>query len=188
MNHDRKIFVIGGILTAMVTGSSWLAYKADSDIQYRPDGHSPDYYLETFTALTHGKDGRPDKRLTADLMLHFPDDDTTELKQPRMTLYAGESPPWMVRAEEGWVSGDGEQILLRGRVYIDREGAEGVDPAHIVTRDLSIRPQEDYAETGEDTFLQSGSSWIESTGMQVWFTQPARVKLLADVRGRYEIR
>ncbi len=183
---DRKTFVIGAVLLGLVGASSWVARKSEIEQSNQPEPHTPDYYLESFTATMLGIDGIPEKRLIAKRMLHYPDDDTTELNEPKMTVYDGNLPPWESRSEKGWVSGDGEEILLQGQVYIDREGSEDSHPIHIITRDLRIHPSRDYAETTEDAFVQSGGSWVESTGMQVWYTQPARVKLLAEVRGRYE--
>lgn len=187
MIRIRKNLLLGGLLLISVAGSWWLVRETDRQPAYQPEPHRPDYYLERFSATTLGDDGRPDKQLSADRMLHFPDDDTTELTRPRFTVYDGDLPPWRARAETGWVSGNKELVLLQGRVYIDRSEATGVRPIHIVTRDLKVQPSNNYAETDEDTFAQSSRDWIESRGMQIWFAAPIRVKLLANVRGRHEI-
>ncbi|MCB1857726.1 MAG: LPS export ABC transporter periplasmic protein LptC [Gammaproteobacteria bacterium] len=187
MIAERNTFLAGGLVLVLVAVSGWLARKAEVELAYQHQPHSPDYFLEGFVAISLGENGKPDKRLAAKRMVHYPDDDTTELTEPWMTVYDGEAPPWETRSETGLVSADGEKILLQGSVHIDRKGADGVRPARIVTRDLIITPAQEFAETTEDAFLQSGKSWIESKGMQVWFAKPSRVKLLAEVRGRYEI-
>jgi len=184
---DRNNLLIGGILLSLVLGSGWLNRTTEKKPVYQPEPHSPDYYLNHFTATTMGENGKPDKSLSADKMVHFPDDDTTELSQPRMTIHDDDSPPWKVRSETGWVSGDKELVLLQGKVNIDRQAAPGVRPFHIITSDLRVQPKNNYAETDADAYTKSRDDWVESTGMQVWFTRPIRVKLLANVRGRYEV-
>jgi len=185
---DSKNLLIGGILLFLILGSSWLNRAIEKKTEYQPaNQHSPDYYLNHFSAVTMDENGKPDKRLSADRMVHFPDDDTTELSEPRMTIYDDDRPPWKVRSETGWVSGDKELVLLQGKVNIDRPAAPGIRPFNIITRDLRVQPKSNYAETDADAYAKSRKDWVESTGMQIWFARPIRVKLLAKVRGRYEI-
>ena len=173
MISDNKNLLIGAILLLLVLSTGWLNRTTQKKIAYQPPAHSPDYYLSHFTATTMDKNGRPDKRLAADKMVHFPDDE--------------QRPPWQVRSETGWVSGDKELVLLQGEVHIDRPAAPGVRPFNVVTRDLRVQPSNNYAETDADSLTRSRADWVESTGMQIWFARPIRVKLLANVRGRYEI-
>lgn len=188
MISGSKNLLIGGILLLLILGSGWVIRKMEKSIEYQPAAeHSPDYYLNHFTAVTMGDNGKPDKRLSADKMVHFPDDDTTELSKPKMTIYDENRPPWEVRSETGWVSGDKELVLLQGKVKIERPAAPGIRPLQIITSDLRVQPKNNYAETDADAHAKSRDDWVESTGMQIWFAQPIRVKLLAKVRGRYEI-
>lgn len=186
MISENKNLLIGAILLLLVLGSGWLNRTTDKKVVYQPPAHSADYYLKQFTAVTMGENGKPDKSLSADQMLHFPDDDTTELNQPLMTVYDDDRPPWEVRSETGWVSGDKELVLLQGKVDIKRPEAPGARPFHVVTRDMRVQPNNNYAETDAYALIKSRSDWVESTGMQIWFAKPIRVKLLAKVRGRYE--
>jgi len=174
------------LLSALAAGSWWLSRDTEQDLGYQPKPHSLDYYLENFRATAMGMNGEPDKQLSGQRMAHFPDDDSTELTAPQMTLYDEHSPPWKIRSERGWVSGDKQLILLQGMVNIDRNGAPGVRPMHIITRDLHIQPEENYAETDQDVFVRSDEDRLESRGMQAWFAKPMRIKLLANVRGRYD--
>ena len=175
-------------LLALITlGSWWLARQAETRLAQRTPSHGPDYYLDRFSAVTTGPDGRPERRLEAARMVHFPDDDRTELTAPRMTFYDPPRPPWEVRSETGRVAGDRSLVELLGRVEIDREAAPGVRPMHIVTRDLRIRPEQEYAETDAEVDARSDRSWVRGRGMQAWFGGPPRIRLLANVRGRYDV-
>lgn len=181
--------MVGALFVLLAGGSWWLLQSSDEGGSGGgPDGHTPDYYVDDFTVTTMGPDGKPKQKLTAERMLHYPDDDSTELTRPHLVLYEADTPPWRVRSETGWVSGDGKLVLLNGEVKIDRAAAPGIRPVHITTRDLRVRPRENYAETDEKVKIRSQKSWQTSIGMQAWLTKPVRMKFLSNVRGHYEIK
>jgi lipopolysaccharide export system protein LptC len=185
--HRRNISV-GLLLLIIAAGSWWLARQLESDGRSRQaDQHLPDYTLEQLATTTLDKEGKPLRRLQASRLAHYPDDDSTELSRPHLTLYEEGRPPWRVRSERGWLSGDGELLLLQGQVDIDRSAAPTVRPAHIVTHNLRVQPRENYAETDEQVSMRSEKSWVTSKGLQLWFAQPMRLKLLTNVRGHYEV-
>ncbi|MCW8943833.1 MAG: LPS export ABC transporter periplasmic protein LptC [Sedimenticola sp.] len=185
---EYKNRIIGGILLLLVAGSLWLTQLSQvTNTDYTKLEHRPDYYLEAVDTTIMGLDGKPAKRLVAERMTHFIDDDSTALKLPRLTLYDQERPPWRVNSDTGWLSGDGEVLLLQGAVKIDRSAAPGIRPFHITTRDLRIQQRDNYVETDADVFARSNKDRINAKGMQIWLQQPMRIKLLANVRGRYEV-
>jgi lipopolysaccharide export system protein LptC len=152
-----------------------------------PGPHRADFTVDNFTITTMDLSGAPARRLTAQEMRHYPDDDSTELDLPRLTLFNQQAPPWLIRSERGWVSPDGELVLLLGQVFIDRDGKAEVAPMHLVTRDLRVQRKLEYAETDQPVSATSGSSEVKAVGMQAWLGEPMRIKLLSKVRGRYEV-
>ena len=184
---ERKNLIIGGVLLILAGTSWWLAERTgveESDSQ--ADEHTPDYFLEGFTGVKMDASGKPEQKLVAQRLTHYPDDDSTELKQPRLTLYDEGRPPWRVRSETGWMSGDGEVLLLQGVVNIDRSAAPGVRPTHIITRDLRVQPRDNYLESDAEVHMRSLNDRLDAKGMQIWYSKPVRIKLLANVRGYYE--
>ena len=185
--NNRNLIIVG-MLLLLAGGSWWLAERSTlNGTDYTQIAHTPDYYLEGFTATTMNDKGRPSQRLRAKKMIHYPDDDSTELWEPKLTLYDEERPPWRVKSEMGWVSGDGEVLLLQGEVKIDRSEIPGVRPMHITTRDLRVQPKDNYIETDAEVQSHSGKNRLDAVGMQAWFNKPVRIKLLANVRGYYEV-
>jgi lipopolysaccharide export system protein LptC len=166
--------------------SFWLA-NLEQPPHSRPQLREPDYFLHDLKATALGRDGLPLRRLWAQELRHYPGDDSTEVTAPRLELYEADAPPWRLRADTAWLSGDGELLLLQGEVHIDRDGAAGVRPVQAVTHNLRVQPQERYAETDERVSLHSAASWVEATGMQAWLAGPLRLKLLSEARGRYEV-
>lgn len=154
-----------------------------SDTQRGP--RSVDYYLTGVNVLRMTKAGKPAHRLIAKEARHFTDDDTTELDDPRLTVFQETSPPWQIDSETAWLSADGSLLLLSGEVIIDREGDAQNTPVHLVTSELRIQPEQDYAETDEHVRVDSESDRIESVGLQAWLRPPSKLKFLSQVKGYY---
>lgn len=185
---DQKNLIIGIILVILGLGTNWLISLTPSDkSQTKTEEHKMDYYVNNFTTTMMGEDGKPFRRLKAKRMVHYPDDDTTELTDPYVTLFEEMAPKWMIQSDTGWLSGDGALLLLQGKVVIDRPKSSNLDPVHIVTRNLRVQPDQNYAETEESITITKLDSRLVSKGMQAWLTTPMRIKFTANVRGRYEV-
>jgi lipopolysaccharide export system protein LptC len=148
----------------------------------------PDYTVDNFTATMMGETGSPRRRLTAIELRHFADDDSNELEKPRLTLFEETAPPWRLRSETGWVSGDGNEIRLHGEVFIDREPGATTRPLHLRTRELYLKRDENYAETDLPVRATSELDWVTSAnGARIWFGKDLRIKLLGRARGEIAI-
>lgn len=187
---DRRK-LLTAIIILVIGIASWLLMQEEDRQQVRSrtqsGGRTPDYYMENFTITSMGLEGKPEREVTADYMQHYPQDDTTELTYPNIVIYDGDNPPWKIRSEQGWLSSDGKTLLLTGVVTIDREAGQKVRPMHIVTRDVTVRPEENYAETDQHVTMHSLHDQQESDGMQAWLEKPIRLKFFPNVRGRYEL-
>lgn len=144
-----------------------------------------DYYIRGLDVTRMSEDGRPDHRLVADDLRHFVADDTAELDTPRMTVFQDGKPPWQITSDKAWVSADGTLVLLTGEVLIERSGNATERPVRILTRDLRVQPEQDYAETDEGVRVESEDDWIEAVGMQAWLRPPSRIKFLSQVTSLY---
>lgn len=185
---EQKNLLIGVILAMLALGTNWLVSTISEDEHEDSlEEHKMDYYLKNFTTTLMGIDGKPDKRLSAKRMVHYPDDDSTELDQPHITIFEANTPKWKIQSETGWLSGDGELLLLQGKVTMDRPQMPDADPVHIVTRNLRVQPEQNYAETEESITINEPKNKITSKGMQAWLTTPMRIKFTANVRGKYEV-
>ncbi len=185
---EQRNLIIGLILVILGLGTNWMITTTSSDHPVsESEKHKMDYYVNNFTTTQMGEDGKPFRRLRAKRMVHYPDDDTTELTDPYVTLFEDMIPMWIIQSETGWLSGDGALLLLQGKVIIDRPKSTNLDPVHIVTRNLRVQPDQNYAETEESITITNLDNRIVSKGMQAWLTTPMRIKFTANVRGRYEV-
>jgi len=80
--------------------------------------HEPDYYVENFTAIGMNEKNARTYLLEAKRMAHYQDDNTALLDRPHLIQYQDGQPPRHVYAESGWLSGNGQEILLTGNVRV----------------------------------------------------------------------
>jgi lipopolysaccharide export system protein LptC len=74
--------------------------------------------------------GEPKHRLQTAYLAHFPDENRTELKDAHLTLYQQDGSLWSVKAKQGTLYQETEQIYLEGDVVIER-------PATVVSQEAS---------------------------------------------------
>ena len=177
------------LIAMVVTGLTWWLAEPTPAPEKSSVGprHTPDFAVERFSDTSMDREGNPKQTLKAIEMAHYPDDDSTELTEPRLTIHEGDLPPWQIAAEKGWVSGDGELVLLQGEVTVLRDRGVGVRPVELITTNMRIQRSENFAETDDPVQIRSENSWIDATGMRVWFGDSVRIKLLNEVRGQYEV-
>mgnify|MGYP001811965215 CR=1 FL=1 len=175
-------FVALGALTFWL----WQQLDEGQEPVAKKKDHEPDYYIEHMVRRSMDETGAVRNILYADMVLHYPDDDSTELTKPRLEIYNGRQDPWYVIAETGWISSGNEVVLLHGEVEIWREGNEGERSFEVLTSELRVLPQEKYAETDNEATINSPSSVTTSIGLRANFAHD-RLELLERVRSRHEV-
>ena len=147
--------------------------------------HDPDYYLVNFTLTTMNDSGVPKHELTADNMYHYPDDDTATLANPRLVIYHEEADSWEIRADRGLVSEGGESVFLQGDVFVNRLDDRPDHQLEIITRDLTVKTEEETASTEQAIIIKDHYGVTEGVGMQANL-KARHFQLLSQVRGNYQ--
>jgi lipopolysaccharide export system protein LptC len=145
--------------------------------------YRPDSTMENFTRWAMDEQGVPKSRLKARFMAHFPHDDSSEFEQPQVELYRTVGKPWHVIAESAWVDGSGDVMILYGEVTIWRENDDG-SRLELITRDLKILLDNEYAETEHPVSLIDKSSVIDAVGMRADFSKN-RIEFMDEVKSRH---
>ncbi len=184
LKHKYSVLLLAMI--ALLSG--WLVKLTGVDEfnNTTPLAHSPDYFSKGYTKWAMNAQGQVNSQLSADSMIHYSDDRTTQLLSPLMFFYNAASPPWQIKAETGTLSADGNNLLLAGRVTATRAKAEGFKALSINTTNLKVNPATRYAETNEWVELLNPPNRTTGTGMKLVFAKPIHLELLANVKGNYE--
>jgi lipopolysaccharide export system protein LptC len=185
-----RLHLVSILLLIVLLGafSNWLLTSFETQPLGLPKEarHDPDYFLDNFTATVMSAAGTPHYRLVAQRLDHYPDDGSIEIQALTLYLYRDNLPEWTVVAEQGRVLDKGEQIELLGEVTLHRPpGARQAEIA-VLTRDLTVYPGREYAETAAAVTITSGESRMQATGMQLDLNM-GLLKLLSATEGRYVI-
>ena len=144
--------------------------------------HDPDYLVANFTTTTY-RNGAAESILSAAKMVHFPDDDTTELTAPRVVQSKPKEPRITVSAERGLLSRSGEELFLYDNVQLVREALEGTPEARMSTSFLHVVRDRSLARTDRDVLIVEEQRSLAGRGMEYNYDS-GQLTLHANVRGQ----
>ncbi len=146
--------------------------------------HLPDAIGEQVVARRYDETGKLRYLLTAPHLEHFPDDDSSELRQPVLLSYRPNAEPLRLSAEHARITSKGETIYLTDKVKLVRPATN--DQAELVARmpDLTALPDSGTAFTLNPVEITQGKSWVTGVGMQI-DNNNSTLTLQSQVRGEY---
>ncbi len=186
MKHGPSQLFPLTLLTVLASLTFWLQStmepdRAPSDSQAR---HDPDAIAENVVIRRFDEYGQLRYRLSTPYMAHYPDDDTSQLRQPLLLSFRPNAPTLTLRADRALVSGKGETVRLHENVQLTR-AAQGNKPPLIARMpELTIYPEQGLANTRSPVHITQGNSWLKGIGMQV-DQNAATFVLLSNVQGAY---
>lgn len=147
--------------------------------------HDPDYLITNFTTTTYNKNGAPESILSAAKMIHYPDDDSTELIGPRMVQNKKADQRMTVSAQRGALSRDGEEIFLYDNVLLVREAAAERPEARLSTSFLHVVQDRSLALTDREVLMEEDHRSLAGRGMEYNY-ESGQLLLRSEVRGYFE--
>jgi lipopolysaccharide export system protein LptC len=167
--------------------SAWLNQLAERPPAQDDGGfnHDPDYIVEHFNVQAFDITGRPRHQLTAQRMVHYMDDDTSELVQPQFHLTSADQAPIAVSARRGLIFGDRDSVHFLGDVRASRS-ATSTRAAYLLSGEhLRLVPDAGILSSDKPVTLQQGKSVIHAGRLYV-DEHNKRLELTGGVRGLYE--
>lgn len=129
--------------------------------------HDPDYRLENFNTVKTDQNGNLRHTLAASEMVHYPDDDSTDLTMPKFTMYSANKPFTKIEGKRGHVTSDGKDVYVMDDVKVIRGATAQKGEMTVLTDYLHIIPEQDLAVTDRAvTILQAPRTVIHATGMK----------------------
>lgn len=186
MKHWPSHFFPVIVLAVLAGLSFWLQSTVDRG-EAKNDGklrHDPDAIAENFVVRRFDQQGQVRYRLTGPYLVHFPDDDTSELKLPILTSYRPDGSQVIVTGDHAKVTAKGETVFLWDNVVITRLATP--DRQEMVARmpELTAQPEAGIAFTGSPVEITQGQSWVTGTGMNI-DNNDSTLVLHSQVRGKY---
>ena len=165
---SSQLFVI--VLLALLAGLSFWLQRAVAPVEVVRDGklrHDPDAIAENFLVRQFDEKGRVKYRLTAPYMMHFPDDDSSQLKSPTLIHYRPNAPQLTLTGKNAKVTSKGQTVFL----WDDVKAVRAATPARpeLVARmpDLTILPDAGTAFTQSPVEITEDKSWVKGVGMHL---------------------
>lgn len=187
LNRSSIIFPI--VLAGLMALFTFWIYQTVDEQAPKSDGssrHDPDYIMDDFVTTQTDETGELRYVLAARKMMHYPDDDTTQLEQPAFTQYSTDKPYTKIKGQRANVSPDGEEIEIFDDVVVIREEFGGKGEMQVLTDKLTVFPNQDLAKTERPVIItQAPKTVIKATGM-IYDKKKKTMKLLRNVNAHYE--
>ena len=172
-------------LAALAGVTYWLlqATLPPAQTPERPKAHTPDYFAANFSVSELDATGTTQYRLTAISMVHYEDDENSDLTKPAMRMFQPLRPTVTATSERGKVNGDVSIVDLYENAHILRVAGYGDPQMTADSEHFRILVNDDVIETEKPVKLQRGPSVMTGNGMN--YNNATRVmKLYGQVRGQ----
>ena len=155
------------MLALLAALTFWLEHATRSgESRDGKNRHDPDFIVQDYTVKKLGEDGKLRNQLVGKSMTHYPDDDSTDVLQPRMTYFGGPH-PMQLRSHKASVSKDGKVVILREDVLGWRDATADSPAMSLSTSSLTVYPDEDIANTLAPVTIQHGQSTVNGIGLDL---------------------
>jgi len=173
-------------LFGLLGATYWLNLQVQPQAA-KPDSskrHDPDAIIENFSAIKLNEQGVPSFIMVAKKMLHYPDDDSTTLEAPRITMLSAEHPAIHASAKRGTISSKGDEIFLHDDVEVLRDASAKQDQLSLQTEYLHVIPDQNLTDTDRAITIVEDHTTVHAIGMEM-NSETRTLKLLSQVRSEH---
>lgn len=165
---SSQLFVI--VLLALLAGLSFWLQRAVAPVETVNDGkmrHDPDAIAENFLVRQFDEKGHVKYRLTAPYMMHFPDDDSSELQSPTLIHYRPDAPSLTLSGNNARVTSKGQTVFLWDDVKAVRAATPTRPETVARMPELTVEPEAGIAFTKSPVVITEDKSWVKGVGMHL---------------------
>lgn len=184
MIRDRSHSLFPVIVLTLLAGVSvWLDRVTQQDPVAKTDKtrHEADFSAERITLHRFDPTGKVQYILVADSMLHYADDESSELKNPRLNYLNRPEPVW-VESRFASVNKDGTTVVLTDEVLVRRAAHAGKPESTLRTEQMTVWPDDEKMRADKPVTLTQGQTVINAERMES-DNIVGEVRLQGQVRG-----
>ena len=173
----------------------WLVQKntpLPANVIERPRLHEPDYTIKNGALSYLNEQGQTKYRILGKELIHYDDDASIDIAQPRMRSFQPDKAPVTVRAQRGHIDGDLTILDLFDNVEIYRppQAANETQKAspYMLAKSsyFQVLINDDIITTDKPVELEQGLSIMQSNEGGVFDNVQQSMQLLGKVKGRIE--
>jgi lipopolysaccharide export system protein LptC len=152
------------IVALLAALSFWLerAVLFDDSGRSGKDRHDVDFIVENFSMRHFDATGALQHSGSAVKMVHYGDDDSTEITAPDFTLH--NKPALRITAQRAWMSKDGKEVRMENDVHLVRNGTEGSPETVVTTQLMFVYPDDELAHSDTAVTMTQGRSVVTGSG------------------------
>lgn len=187
--HDRLAAGVSVLLLAGLAGGSYylaeISWQMATGPSASPVRHEPDYFVEGLVFTRINAQGEPAFRMSAQRMVHYPDDDSTAYERPVLVSLDPTQPPLRMVADTGTSTTGGVETRLSGHVVMTR-AATAIEPTMTIHTDyVVLYSATEIAKTDRPVRIERGASVLTGVGME--FNNAARSLIVdSEVHGTWQ--
>jgi lipopolysaccharide export system protein LptC len=154
------------LILALLAGFTFWLDRASQEEDSGNDAklrHDMDFWVDRFTLRRFGQDGSIQHALSAKRMEHFPDDESTEVREPNLA-YFREGQVTTLTAKTAWLDKEGKHVRLDDDVRVVRNNKDGGAETVITTSVLHVTPDDEVAYTSKPVTITQGQTVVHGTG------------------------
>lgn len=174
------------LLLAFLAGVTyWLDKAMESPAAPRENrlSYAPDFTVNKLLATRMDLNGRIRDTLQAAKMVHYPEDDRTELERPTFVSLA-RGAPLSISSNRALVTSNGGNLYFHDNVRATRAAQAGSSALVVATDYLHVLPDDNIAKTDRRVTISDASMKFEAAGMEL-NSETRVLKLYGRVTGVY---
>ena len=175
------------LMLALAALTFWLERTVREEEGVHPSlrRHDPDYVVDKLLHTRFNAEGSVESTLAAATMIHYPDDDSTELVAPRAVQTKPNEPRLTLTADRGALSQDGEEVFLYGNVLLVRDASADRPETRMRTSFMHMARARSVMRTDRDVVISEEDRVLSGRGME-YHNDSGQLFLRERVRGRFE--
>jgi lipopolysaccharide export system protein LptC len=174
------------LLILAVALSSWSIVLFNTD-NVLPTKHNPkevDIFMQDVVATMLNKQGLPAMKIVSPKIIHFPENDTTQILSPNVTVYRNTLSPWQINAKFAKTTQGIHKIYFWDHVEI-AHAADAQNPeTTLKTESLTVFPDKQIAKTDQPIVFAQPDTTVHAVGMLANM-ELGTIQLLSNAQGDY---
>lgn len=188
MMNERLAAWFPLLLLAILAALTFWLDRAVQPPAGKSDGatrHDPDFIVDRVSAMRTTADGGIRHTLFAEKMIHYPDDDSTNLQSPKFVSYASGKAPITITSREALLSKDGENVYFQDNVRVTRAPYGDKSELVMETSYLHVIPNANVVQTDRPVVITDANTVVNAIGLEL-NGETRILKLKSRVKGIYE--
>ncbi len=158
-----------GVLALLVVLTFWLSSFVNNGAARKASTlrHDPDLIIEKFSARTLSETGTVQYTVTAEKMMHYPDDDSSTLANMVFTSNQPGQPKLTARAPAGQLVKGGDEVIMSGNVVLDSTAIDKTPAMRLKTPKLTALPKQHIIRSNDGVLIERIDGTFKATTLEL---------------------